>query len=323
MIFPLYIFDFNLELKPNEIPKNYTIEQIKESLIPEIQPRDFNLLDKSNNYKISTLIIRKSGYLLKLYNFRCIVTKTNAYIFNTENFNITNFISFFNYNFNNKNMISITLPSELKFLELLLIYVCNQTDITINQLTILVNQISFEYLESSILKNILSLQTRLTNAEQEYIEIRNVISRLVENKEDMFDLYLSKKSEDLKIIDKDDESKLDEFEILLENYNNQLNEDINHIQKLIKEVDNKLRLADISLADFRNRIALYNTQISLISISISVGSFIAAIYGMNLQNYMETINGGVYIMFGFIIIILGLVYKFFSCQLKKISKRII
>ena len=316
MIFPLYIFDFALENPPCSIPKNYTTEQIKD-LIFEIQPRDFNLLDKSNNYKISTLIIRKSGYLLKLYNFRCIITPTKAYIFNTENFNIDNFIHFFNYNFNNKNMISIALPSELKFLELLLIYVCNQTDITIDQLTILVNQISFENLKSSNLKSILSLQNKLTIAEQEYIEIRNVISELVKSKEDMFDLYLSKKSTDYNNIIKDDELKLDEFEILLENYDNQLNEDINLIKKLIKEVDNKLRLADISLADFRNMIALYNTQISIISLSISFGSFIAAIYGMNLQNNMENLIGGLYIMSGIIISISLIIYNLVYCQLGK------
>jgi magnesium transporter len=323
MIFPLYIFDFNYDFKPNEIPKNYSIEKIKEDLIPEIQPRDFNLLDKSNNYKISTLIIRKSGYLLKLYNFRCIITSTKAYIFNTENFNITNFITFFNYSFNNSNIISVSLPSELRFLELLLIYVCNQTDITINQLTISVNQVSFENIQSTNLKNILSLQNKLTNAEQEYMEIRNVISELVESKEDMFEMYLSKKSKDLDNIDKDDELKLDEFERLLDNYNCQLNEDINLIKKLIKEVDNKLRLADISLADLRNKIALYNTHISILSISISIGSFIAAIYGMNLQNNIENLTGGLYIISSGIIIISVIVYNLVYYQLDKIKKKII
>lgn len=323
MIFPLYIFDFNLESKPIEIPKNYSTQQIRESLIPEIQPRDFNLLDKSNNYKISTLIIRKSGYLLKLYNFRCIITSSKAFIFNTENFNVTNFISFFNYSFNNSDIISTSLPSELRFLELLLIYVCNQTDITINQLTISVNQISFENVKSNNLKNILSLQNKLTNAEQEYNEIKNVVSDLLESKEDMFEMYLSKKSDNINNLNQDDESKLDEFERLLDNYNYQLDEDIYLIKKLIKEVDNKLRLADISLADFRNKIALYNTQISILSISISIGSFIAAIYGMNLQNNIENLTGGLYIISSVIIIISVIVYNLVYYQLDRIIKKII
>jgi magnesium transporter len=323
MIFPLYIFDFTLETKPNEIPKSYTTDEIKNNLIPEIQPRDFNLLDKNNNYKISTLIIRKSGYLLKLYNFRCIVTSSKAYIFNTENFNLVNFIAFFNYSFNNSNMVSISLPYELRFLELILIYVCNQTDITIDQLTVLVNQISFEDLESSNLKNILSLQNKLTNAEQEYIEIKNVISELVESSEDMFDMFLSKKSVDNDNLIKDDELKLEEFERLLDNYNNQLNEDINLIKKLIKEIENKLRLADISLADFRNRIALYNTKISILSISISIGSFIAAIYGMNLKNHIENLEGGLYIISGIIMIISTITYNLIFHRLESIIKRII
>ena len=148
-----------------------------------------------------------------------------------------------------------------------------QTDITINQLSELVSQISFENIKNSKLKNILNLQSRLNYAEQEYLEINSVISELISCKEDMFDLYLSKKSEDLENINEDDEAKLDEFEILLENYQSQLNEDINHIKKLVKEVEIKLKLADISLADFRNKIALYNTQISIYSITISFASF--------------------------------------------------
>ena len=146
------------------------------------------------------------------------------------------------------------------------------------------------------------MQNRLTYAEQEYLEIKNVISELISSKEDMFDLYLSKKSDKYSNILKDDESKLDEFEILLENYDNQLNEDINHIKKLVKEVEIKLKLADISLADFRNKIALYNTQITIYSISISFGSFFAAIYGMNLKNNIENLEAGLYIIFCIIFI---------------------
>lgn len=323
MSFSLYILEFNPQLQVNDIPKIITYDKIKTDIIPEIQPRDFNLLDQSNNYKISTIIIRKSAYLLKLYYFRCIIKSDRAYIFNIDNMNINNFQKFFKNNFNNNKVLSTSLSPELRFLELLLIYVCNQTDITINQLTILVNQISFENLKSTNLKNILSLQNKLTNAEQEYVEIRNMISELVKSKDDMFDIFLSKVSKDLNCINKNDEIILDEFEILLDNYNNQLNEDINLIKKLINEVDNKLRLADISLADFRNKIALYNTQISLISISISFGSLIAAIYGMNLKNNLESLSGGLYFMTLGIIFISLIAYNFFQCQLEKIVKRII
>ena len=322
MSFPLYIVDFNLKTTPNETPKFYNYDQIKNKIIKEIQPRDFNLLDQSYNYKISTLIIRQSGYLLKLYYFRCIITKDKAYIFDVNNINTKNFIAFFKNNFNNDNLISTSLPYELRFLELLLIYICNQTDITINQLTELVNQISFENVKSSNLKNILTLQNRLTYAEQEYIEIKNVISELISSKEDMFDLYLSKKSDNFTNILKDDESKLDEFEILLENYDNQLSEDINHIKKLVKEVEIKLKLADISLADFRNKIALYNTQITIYSISISFGSFLAAIYGMNLKNNIEYFNGGLYLVSFIILLLIVLIYHFVYNKLEIILKEL-
>ena len=322
MTYPLYIYDFNLNNPPIEIPVNYTDEIIKKEIIPEIQPRDFNLLDKSNNYKISSLIIRKSGYLLKLYYFRCIVTTEKAYIFNIDHLNNLNFINFYKNSFNNNKIISIGLPPELRFLELLLIYICNQTDITINQLSELVSQISFENIKNSKLKNILNLQSRLNYAEQEYLEINHVISDLISSKEDMFDLYLSKKSEDLENINKEEEAKLDEFEILLENYQSQLNEDINHIKKLVKEVEIKLKLADISLADFRNKIALYNTQISIYSITISFASFFAAIFGMNLTSHLENLTAGLYVISFIIFIMAALFFYFIYSKLEIIIRKL-
>ena len=62
---------------------------------------------------------------------------------------------------------------------------------------------------------------------------------------------------------------------------------------------------------------------SILSISISIGSFIAAIYGMNLQNNIENLTGGLYIISSGIIIISVIVYNLVYYQLDRIIKKII
>ena len=308
----------------NDTPKLYTNNDVKNKIMNEIQPRDFNVIDHKNNFKISSIIIRKTGYILKFYYIRCIVTKDKIFIFNADSNNTKKFIKFFKTNFNNNDLLSCGLPPELKFLELILIYVCNQTDITINQLTEMVHNISLDHVKSSNLSNILNLQNRLIYAEQEYSEIKSVLSDLMSSKEDMFDLYLSKKTCDFKDeLDQDDKYKLDEFEILLENYQNQIVEDLKHIHNLIQEDDIILRLTEIDLADFRNRIALYNTKLSTYSICVSSASMIAALYGMNLDNYLEDLEGGFYLISSIIIFISCLIYCLVFTKLKQIIKKIL
>lgn len=326
MTFPLFIFNSEFNNTSNildESPKYYTNEDIKNNIMTEIQPRDFNIIDHKNNFKISSLIIRKTGYIIKLSSIRCIITSKNIYLFNAEDNNTLKFKKFFKERFKNNNIISSDLPFEFRFLEIILIYICNQTDITINELSKSVHNISLENVKSSNLTFILSIQNKLIYAEQEYSEMKTVISDLMKSEEDMFNIYLSKKSTNQQEINKDEKSKIDEFEILLENYHSQINEDISLIKKLIKEVEAKLRLAEINLADFRNRIAVYNTHLSIYSISISIGSFFAAIFGMNLKNSLEGFTGGLYIT-TFIIIIIGLLtYKNIFNKLKEMSSNII
>ena len=82
------------------------------------------------------------------------------------------------------------------------------------------------------------------------------------------------------------------------------------------------KIADISLADFRNKIALYNTQITIYSISISIGSFLAAIYGMNLKNNIEYFDGGLYLVSFIILLLIVLIYHFVYNKLEIILKEL-
>jgi len=326
MNYSLFVFkpnQSNIQEYYNVNHLTYDVNKIKTDIMNDIQPRDYHIIDHTRSFKISSLIIRKSGYIIKLNMIRSIITKDTMYLFNAQNDVSKQFINFIEQQFQNSNIISKDLPFEFKMLELILIYICNNSDLNINQLSNSVQEISLENVRSSNLTSILSLQNKLINAEQEYFEIKTVISGLMKSEEDMFNIYLSKKSVTQNAISKEEKAKIDELEILLENYDHQINEDLSLVKKLINEVESKLRLTEINLADFRNRIAIYNTHLSLYSISISGGAFFAAIFGMNLKSNLEEYNGGLYITFGIIIILCLVIFKLVYLKLKKITSNVI
>ena len=109
------------------------------------------------------------------------------------------------------------------------------------------------------------------------------------SEEDMTRFYLSNK------LNASKQNNIDEFEILLETYEQQIKEDVGMIIRLIKEIEALLRLANINLAYFRNRIAIFNSKINILRLSITFGAFIASLFGMNLNNSLEQKNGGFYI----------------------------
>ena len=52
-------------------------------------------------------------------------------------------------------------------------------------------------------------------------------------------------------------------------------------------MDNAQKIANINLAKDRNKFALINLFLSLLSLSLSCGTFFGSIFGMNLKNYLE------------------------------------
>ena len=56
---------------------------------------------------------------------------------------------------------------------------------------------------------------------------------------------------------------------------------------MTREIDISQKIANLSLGTKRNDIAILNMKISIISISLSFGSLVASIFGMNVKNSYE------------------------------------
>ena len=55
-------------------------------------------------------------------------------------------------------------------------------------------------------------------------------------------------------------------------------------------MDNVQKITNIKLAKDRNKFAIINLYVSFMTLSMSFGSFIGSMYGMNLKNYWEDNN---------------------------------
>ena len=138
------------------------------------------------------------------------------------------------------------------------------------------------------------------NLEYRVKEFKNIPENLLENDEDLHQLSFN-------LITNED------LEQILENYDLKLDDIYNDISKLLREMDNVQKIANIKLAKDRNKYALFNLYISFISLSFSFGSWIGSLFGMNVDNQIEEnpysfsiISGGS--LFIMLLIIIGQYY---------------
>ena len=80
----------------------------------------------------------------------------------------------------------------------------------------------------------------------------------------------------------------DEPELILEAYMQQALSNTNALDLLKDELSNTEELLNMKLDAVRNRLLYVNTVVSLLSLTIGIGSFIGSIFGMNVINHLET-----------------------------------
>ncbi len=242
------------------------------SKIEDYNRRDLYFIESDIRFDISSLIIKKNCIICKLDNIKVIIFLDEAHVIYNKLLS-ENEIKIF---LNNQN------PFHLNIFEFLLIQV---TDTLENEFTNMFNNyLLIRNDEYEINKNFIVLQSNLINLEYRVKELHSVTEELLNNKEDLKKLTFNKC----------EESNTEE---LIENYDLKLEDIYNDITKLVKEMDNVQKVANIKLAKDRNKFAILNLYISYISLSVSIGSFIGSMFGMNLKNYLETSK------FGFVLVL--------------------
>ena len=109
------------------------------------------------------------------------------------------------------------------------------------------------------------------------------------------------------------EQLIDTYRKFFENMDDQLDMMKNTLETLLK-------IIDINIAEKRNDIARFDIKISIITLGVSLATFISSSYGMNLKNHMENMNYSFYIVNSIMVTIIFIIYIFTNKAFRNIVR---
>ena len=114
-------------------------------------------------------------------------------------------------------------------------------------------------------------------------ELFNSLETLLQNDEDMANMYLTDKSHNTP---RQKESH-DEVEVLLETYVSQFEDYQNRIKELIFGIKSTQDFLNITLDTVRNRMMQVELVMGVAAFSVSIATFLVGVFGMNLVSHLE------------------------------------
>ena len=289
--------------------KLFTINKLKER-ITNFNNRELYIIDSKYSFDISSMIIKKDCILLKLDFIRSIIYENNIYLldvkkpeFDTIKNKLYDILSNFSTGLSERGLaLDNSRKFHLYFIDFLFTEICNYFDNLINIITPRICH-SNELIRNGtyVYKDFISLQSELLNVEFRIKELKNMTNELLDNKDELKEMSFDT-----------NDGLIDNTEEMIENYSLKFQDLDNDVSRLTREMDNVQKLVNIDLAKKRNSYAIFSIYISIISASISFGSFIGSMFGMNLKNNIEHSNVAFIITFILAIIIILLSIK---CQI--------
>ncbi|KAF5104235.1 hypothetical protein DV451_000843 [Geotrichum candidum] len=184
------------------------------------------------------------------------------------------------------------LPYEMRALEAIFISVVTVLDAEMQVHTTVVNGILAD-LEDDIdrekLRHLLIQSKKLSTFLQKATLVRDTLDELLEQDEDLAGLYLTEKAQGKPRTETDDHS---EAEMLIESYYKHCDEIVQTVGNLVSNIRSTEEIVNIILDANRNSLMLLDLKFQIGTLGLGAGMFIASLYGMNLENFIEEENWG-------------------------------
>lgn len=269
----------------------------KQELIAKysLMPRDLRKIDSS---VLPHILVRPSAIMINLLHIRCLIKHDRVLVFDVYGSTDSYAQSLFMYDLEGKlrqKQTSSTaggaLPYEFRALEAVLISVTaglesefeGVRDPVINVLRELEEDI-----DRDKLRHLLIYSKKLGTFEQKARLVRDAIEDLLEADDDLAAMYLTEKASGTER----EEDNHDEVEYILESYHKFADEIVQVSSNLVSSIKNTEEIIRAILDANRNSLMLLDLKFSILTLGTTVGMFIAALYGMNLENFIEETNYG-------------------------------
>ncbi|XP_019181271.1 PREDICTED: magnesium transporter MRS2-I-like [Ipomoea nil] len=312
----------------------------------KIHAHDLRILDPLLSYP-STILARQRAILLNLEHIKAIITAQELFLRDPLDESVAPVVEELRrrlkpVNGNHGDQAEgkgevEESPFEVKALEVALEAVCSYLDAQTSDLEaavypaldLLTSKISSQNLDR--VRKLKSQMTRLTARVQ---KVRDEIEKLLDDDDDMADLYLSRKSgggggassspvsssflssptdgskrcrassASMASFHGDDENDIEELEMLLEAYFMQIEGTLNKLVTLREYTDSTEDYINIQLDNHRNQLIQLELFLSTGMVAISIYSLVTGIFGMNIK---FPLNEGHGYMFKWVLIVTGAV----------------
>ncbi|OBT85834.1 hypothetical protein VE02_06019 [Pseudogymnoascus sp. 03VT05] len=285
-------------------------------------PRDLRKIDSS---LLPHILVRPSAILINLLHLRCLIKANRVLVFDTYGSTDSYTQSVFMYDLEGKlrqkqNSPSAGgLPYEFRALEAVLISVTSGLEgefETVRGPVVRVLRELEEDIDRDKLRHLLIYSKKLGTFEQKAKLVRDAIDELLEADDDLASMYLTEKTHDL-LRGEDDHT---EVEMLLESYHKVCDEIVQASGNLVSNIRNTEEIVKAILDANRNALMLLDLKFSIGTLGIGSGAFIAALYGMNLKNFIEESNFGFLGISGFSAVFAALVCGYGLTKLRKVQR---
>lgn len=290
----------DLRLRCTEFDENGNVilvngEFKKSELIQKygLQPRDLRKIDSS---LLPTILVRPKAILMNLLHIRCLIQADRVLVFDAYGSTDSYTQSLFMYDLEGKLSLRegkghTVLPYEFRALEAVLISVTTALEGEFEGVrgpVVKVLRDLEENIDRDKLRMLLVLSKKLGTFEQRARLVRDAIDELLEADDDLASMYLSEKKNG----EERDEEDHTEVEMLLESYDKVCDEIVQVSGNLVSNIRNTEEIVKAILDANRNSLMLLDLKFSIGTLGIGAGTFIAALYGMNLKSFIEESDFG-------------------------------
>nr|POE79416.1 mitochondrial inner membrane magnesium transporter mrs2 [Quercus suber] len=296
-----------LKLRCTEFDENGNVTLVngefrKSELIAKysLLPRDLRKIDSS---VLPHILVRPSAILINLLHLRCLIKHNRVLVFDVYGSTDSYAQSLFMYDLEGKlrqkqpSSAAVALqqggqlPYEFRALEAVMISVTSSLESEFEGVREPVVQVLRE-LEEDIdrfkLRYLLIYSKKLSTFNQKATLVRDAIEDLLEADDDLASMYLTEK----KAGQEREEDDHEDIELLLESYHKVTDEIVQVSSNLVSAIRNTEEIVRAILDANRNSLMMLELRYSIGTLGISVGMFVAALYGMNLENFIEETNYG-------------------------------
>lgn len=251
-------------------------------------PRDLRKVDSSSIEVVPSIMVRRdTAIVVNLLYIKAIIQRDNVKVFDTSDPSAATKLGLFMYDLEMKLKSPSSVPYEFKVLESILISILSYLEAELhghvsscgNILSELEDRISRESLQQLLIK-----LKKLTSFYQRATLIRDVLEELLDNDEDLNDMYLTT----LKLYNPSNNvTDYSDIEMILESYYKHCDEVVQQAGSLISDIKATEEIVNIILDANRNSLMLFELKVTIYTLGFTVATLIPAFYGMNLKNYIE------------------------------------